>query len=276
MKRVLLSLLCTAVCALPTRTASALDAEECVSLHASGQDARENGKLTAARTSFLQCASEACPTVVREECARLLASTETSLPTVVFEARNAAGETENDVEVSVDGNVIADKLRATAIGIDPGEHDFRFRGPGGKTAQQRITLLEGQKNRLIRIDFAEAPRKTQPTTTPTEPQKRATGIPTLAYVLGGVSIVSLGAFGYFALSGKSKQSDLEDHCAPRCPGSDYDAMRQRYLFADIALGVAVVSGGVATWLVLGNSESPNRVGVRPLPAGAAATYETRF
>jgi hypothetical protein len=276
MKRVWVSFLVCAGLAFAARTARALDAEECVSLHASGQDARENGKLTSARTSFLQCASEACPTVVREECARLLAATETSLPTVVFEARDASGKTEKDVEVSVDGNVILSKLGATAVGVDPGEHTFRFRGPGGQTVQRQITLLEGQKNQLIPIDFAEPASAKKPAPPTPEPPKRGGGIPTLAYVLGGVSVVSLGAFGYFALSGKSKQSDLEDTCAPRCPDSDYDTMRQRYLFADIALGVAVVSGGVATWLVLGSSESPNRVGVRPLPAGAAATYETRF
>lgn len=261
--------------ALVATNARAIEAEECVTLHASGQDARENGKLTSARTSFLQCAAEECPGVVREECARLLGAVETSLPTLVFEAKDAKGNNIKDVEIRVNGNLIADKLRATAIGIDPGEHRFQFKGPNGRIVTQEITVLEGQKNRLISIDFAEkSAKKPDPSLEPKPQPTRS--VPVAAYVLGGVSVVSLGAFGYFALSGRSKQSDLEDRCAPNCPVSDYDDMKQKFLFADIALGVAVLSGGVATWLVIGSGKSESRVGVQALPAGAAARWEARF
>jgi hypothetical protein len=95
-------------------------------------------------------------------------------------------------------------------------------------------------------------------------------------VLGGVAVVSLGAFGYFALTGRQKQSDLEEQCAPRCATSEYDDMKQKYLFADIALGLAVVSGGLATWLFLDTGKSESKVGVRATPGGARAAWETRF
>jgi hypothetical protein len=223
----------------------------------------------------LQCAAEECPTVVREECARLLAAIETSLPTLVFEAKDAQGNSIKDVEVRVDGNLIADKLRATAIGIDPGEHRLQFTGPGGKVVTQEITLLEGQKNRLIQIEFVDPSSKKETPAPPPQP-KAQSSVPATAYILGGVSVVALGAFGYFALSGRSKESDLKDTCAPNCPVSDYDDMKRKYLFADIALGVAVISGGVATWLVIGSGKSESRVGVQALPAGAAARWEARF
>jgi hypothetical protein len=274
-RRWLFSLALSTATSLAAANAWAIEPEECVSLHASGQDARENGKLTSARTSFLQCAAEECPTVVREECARLLGSVETSLPTLVFDAKDAKGNSTKNVEISVDGNVIADKLRATAIGIDPGEHRFQFKGPGGKVVTQNITVLEGQKNRLIEISFADDESK-KPAAPVAEQPKQQSSIPTGAYVLGGVSVVALGAFGYFALSGRSKQSDLEDGCAPNCPESDYDDMKQKYLFADIALGVAVISGGLATWLVIGSGKSESRVGAGLLPGGGAARWETRF
>lgn len=257
------------------RAGFAIEAEECVKLHASGQDDREGGRLTVARSSFLQCAAEECPNVVREECARLLGLVDSSLPTLVFEARDEAGKLTKDVEVSLDGKVIADKLRATAIGVDPGEHRFSFKGPKGKLVTQNLTVLEGQKNRLIRVEFVEETKKAKvPASAPAPAPSRS--VPAGAYILGGVAVVSLGAFGYFALTGRSKQSDLEDQCAPRCAESEYDDMKQKYLFADIALGVAVVSGAIATWLVLDSGKSESRVGVRAVPGGAKAAWEARF
>lgn len=274
MMRAWISLVLALACFCCARAGFAIGAEECVKLHASGQDDRESGKLTVARSSFLQCAAEECPNVVREECARLLGLVDQSLPTLVFEAHDEKGNLTKDVQVSVDGKVLTEKLRATAIGIDPGEHHFSFKGPHGKLVTQDLTVLEGQKNRLIRVNFVEKPESS---TEPVEPKPAPSrSVPAGAYILGGVAVVSLGAFGYFALSGRQKQSDLEDGCAPNCAGSEYDDMKQKYLFADIALGIAVVSGGIATWLVLDSGKAESRVGVRALPGGAKAAWEARF
>lgn len=256
------------------RASFAIEAGECVKLHASGQDDREKGKLNVARSSFLSCAAEECPNVVREECARLLGLVDSSLPTLVFEAHDEKGNVTKDVQVTVDGTVLTEKLRATALGVDPGEHHFTFKGPKGKIVTLDLTVLEGQKNRLIRIEFAEEVKKPAASVAPQPVESRS--VSPVAYVLGGVAVVSLGAFGYFALTGRQKQSDLEDQCAPRCAGSDYDDMKRKYLFADIALGLAVVSGGVATWLFLDTGKTESKVGVRAMPGGAHAAWERRF
>ena len=95
-------------------------------------------------------------------------------------------------------------------------------------------------------------------------------------MLGGVAVAGLGSFGYFSLTGKSKQSDLEDSCAPRCSDEDYDNMQRNFVIADVSLGVALIAGGVATWLVLDGSKEEKRVGIVPLRSGAAASFQGRF
>ena len=60
----------------------------------------------------------------------------------------------------------------------------------------------------------------------------------------------------FAPLGHDQQPSL-DECAPDCPNSrqdDYDAMRRNYLIADISLGVALASAGIATWTLISDGE----------------------
>ena len=256
--------------------ASAQDAERCVTLHTSGQDSREKGRWVAARENFVQCALDSCPSVVREECAKLLASLDASMPTVVFQARDAAGRPTSQVEVRLGSKVFLPQLKPTAVPIDPGQHTFTFRTTDGTSVQQQVTAVEGQKNQLVGIDFA--PRKQDPVKAPGDAgaESSMAGIPVGAYVLGAVAVVGLGSFGYFSLTGKSKQSDLEGSCAPRCSDSDYDDMQRNFVIADVSLGVALVAGGLATWLVLGSSKEATQVGVQPMRSGAAASMIGHF
>src|SRR5262249_44588232 len=70
-------------------------------------------------------------------------------------------------------------------------------------------------------------------------------------VLGGVGFLGLGVFSYFGLTGLSKEHALEQSCMPRCPPSDIDGVRHRYLAADIALGVGLASLAAAVlWYAL--------------------------
>jgi hypothetical protein len=95
-------------------------------------------------------------------------------------------------------------------------------------------------------------------------------------ISGGVAVVALGAFTYFALSGNAIQSDLEA-CKPNCQNpDDLDRMHARYLMADISLGVALVSVGVGAYVWLkepkaftaGRAPAPRRLGFRLSPGGA--------
>jgi hypothetical protein len=99
-----------------------------------------------------------------------------------------------------------------------------------------------------------------------------------AYVLAGVATVALGAFSYFAITGKRAENRV-DVCAPNCSDSEYESMRNKYLFADIGLGVAVLSSGAAAYLFLADSGPdgpPREAASRVAPAGWQLSLSGRF
>jgi hypothetical protein len=113
--------------------------------------------------------------------------------------------------------------------------------------------------------------------------KGAGGPPVIAYVLGGVGVVALAGAGYFWLSASSAETDLEDSgCEPNCADSDVDSIHQKRLFGDIALGVGVVSLGVAAYLILSPRKPARpppeaaRLDVRIAPGGAFAGVSGHF
>jgi hypothetical protein len=73
---------------------------------------------------------------------------------------------------------------------------------------------------------------------------------TLGWIFGGVGVLALGSFGYFGLSGKSLDNELERECAPRCSSDRVDHVRTQYIVADVSLGVGLVSLALATYFFL--------------------------
>ena len=64
------------------------------------------------------------------------------------------------------------------------------------------------------------------------------------------ALSGLGAFAFFALTGKSDEDGLACADTKTCTDDDIDPIKQKYLFADIGLGVGVVSLGLATYFFL--------------------------
>lgn len=80
----------------------------------------------------------------------------------------------------------------------------------------------------------------------------------MTYVLGGVGMLGLAGFGFFGLTGLSEESDL-DQCKPSCASNDVDAVRTRYLAADISLAVGVLAVGGASYFYFARSSgSPDQ------------------
>ena len=90
MKRALVVAFGLTLVALP---ASAQNKAECVAAAQDAQDLREKNELQAAREKLLICAREACPKIVRVDCAKWLDEVQTSMPSIVVRAKAvAAGE----------------------------------------------------------------------------------------------------------------------------------------------------------------------------------------
>ena len=214
----------------------------CLAAHEDATSLLEKKKPHAAHDKFVACARAECPTVVRKECGEQLAIVEKDAPTVALEARDEAGMDTTTVKVTMDGTAIADRLTGAALDVEPGEHLFRFERDDGKAIEQKVLVVEGEKNRKVVADFATLVPKPPPggdvaPVAPHEPKK----IPVLAYVLGGVGVVGLGGFAFFAVTGKNAEKGLASSCNPNCSNDQLSPVKRDYLFADVSLAVGIVS-----------------------------------
>ena len=152
MRRLLSLGLAVAALAAPLR-ARATDVQACLSASEKGQRARSAGKLREAREAFLACGADGCPALVRKDCITWQGEIVAALPTVVFGAKDRAGRDLFDVTVSVDGEVILQKLDGKAVPVDPGPHTFKLETKGSAPVLERALVKEGERARAINVTF---------------------------------------------------------------------------------------------------------------------------
>lgn len=253
--------LLVSVAGLTVTRPAAADAASCANLHASGQREAKAGRLKLAAEQFMACGSdESCPEAVRTDCMERYTAVEGNIPTVIFAAADENGADITQAKVYSNDQLVADALDGRPVALEPGKHRFRFVLATGQTLDLDVLVREGEKNRVVAARVPPqpgappTPAATRPTTPPA-PSPRAEepqGLPAGFWVAGGLGVAALGSFGTFALLGRQKHVDLAD-CSPDCSPeqeNDYDSMKRNYLIADISLGVAAVSAGVATWLFI--------------------------
>ncbi len=257
------------------------DQAECAAAYEKSQELRNQSKLRSAREQLLLCAQAACPDFIKRDCGKWLGEVDSQLPTVVFSAR-ANGKDITDVEVRVGGEVLLEALDGRSLPMDPGSTVFTF--VSEEHGEKEVTFLvkEGQKSQGVEVDFGgEAPGGAGGGVSTEDADDK-----TLAYVFTGIGVVGLGAFGFFALTGKSDEDGLA--CAPTktCTDDELDPIKQKYLIADISLGVGLVSLGVATYFFLqpsgGKKAAPTedsarmRFDVAPTRGGGFASVMGHF
>lgn len=229
------------------------DARECIAQHEAGLAAKEAKKPLEARPRFAACTNAECPAAVREECASMVEQLDRLIPSVVVAVKDPDRRDLVDVRLFIDGKLVSEKLSGQAIELEPGQHEFRIRHARSGELVQRALIVEGEQRRRIAFAFEPHPRKPEKRA-PIAPKESSRSIPAATWVLGGVGLIALGSFGYFAASGKSKEKDLES-CSPACDPKEVDVMRRRYLIADISLGVSVVAfGGALGFALLPSSD----------------------
>ncbi len=238
----------------PSLALAGEDVVACVKAAEDAQTDRSAHRLLAAREGLLECAQAGCPSVVRNDCAFWLSEVDKLLPTVVIEARDAAGADLIDVHVTVDGNTLTDRLDGLALPLDPGIRVFRFATAGAEPVEQQVVIREGEKGRPIVVALAVAPPVAPPgQELPVSAHEHAgKGVPVASFVLAGVGLLGIASFSYFAIKGRSEAADLEGTCGrdKSCSEGQVAPIRRELLVADISLGVAVVSLGTAAYLFL--------------------------
>lgn len=261
---------------------------ECAKAYETAQEQRGQGKLREARKNLVTCSQSACAAFIKKDCTKWLSEVESSLPSVVFSAK-AAGADVTDVKVSLGDEVLTESLDGRAIEMDPGTHTFVFESAKHGKKEVDAIVKEGQKAQSIEAVFAGAKPAAA---TPTEDEGAADGVSTedasgrktIAYVLAGVGVVGLAGFAYFGLSGNSDKDALECADTKTCSDEELDPIKKKYLYADISLGVGLVSLGVATYLLVtkpGKEAPPAsakrlRFDATPTRGGGFAAISGRF
>jgi hypothetical protein len=228
------------------------DVQACVDAHSEAQLKRDESDFLAARELFGRCVDMKCPEPIRVECAALLSKLDQSMPSVVLSAQDERGNDVPDVKVEVDDKPYLDALSGRATAVNPGSHRFAFVRPDGSRTSVTALVLEGVKGRAIVGRFGAAAGAAAEAQRP----KAASSRKTLAYVLGGAGVVALGAFGYFALSGKSELDDLRAGCAPSCSDAQASSVSAKYLLADISLVAAAGLLGSGAYLYFSAPSGP--------------------
>lgn len=277
-----------ALAALAVALPAAAGKKECAASYVEAQKLKAQSSFKKAREQLLVCAKDECLEAVRKDCVAWLDEVNAALPSIVVEAIGPDGKETFDVKVTVDGEVLAEKLDVKAIEVDPGTHKLVLEYAGEPTVEQELILRPGQKNKSIAVSFAKKsatkPAAVEPEPDTGEPAPKPSGTgkpPVLSYVLGGVGLVALGATAYFWLGASGEERDLESSkCEPSCDSSDVDSIKQKRLIGDIALGVGVAAIGAATYLWLAGKGPPKKeaVGlkVQVAPSGGFVGYAGRF
>jgi hypothetical protein len=261
--------------------ALAQDRERCVAAFDEGQALHLKGELRAARGSFLTCAADVCPALVRKDCAQSLSALDAELPSIVLGARDASGKDVIPTAVTVDGETVS-ALDGRALPENPGPHVIRFEHPPDPPVVEHVVLRVGERNRTILATFAASAPPPPPLASPAPPppapppHRDAPGPSGWAYATAGLGALGLVSFAIFGLSGWSYKQHLLDTCAPGCDDSSVGRVRLDYIVGDTSLGVGVVAAAVSTYLFLSSGSRSSGVSVSPSRAGVDVAWVGRF
>jgi hypothetical protein len=233
--------------------------ERCVTAHADAQRLRIAGRLMDARARLLTCAQSECPDLIANDCGVWLTEVESSLSSLVFAVAGTGGRDLVDVRVFANDRLLTDRTDGRALTLDPGRYVFRFEAEGYTPLNMDVSILQSEKNRILRAELRPlAGASPAPESREVAGADESGGVPVATYVLGGAALVGLGAFTYFAVSGKNRLDELSESCGPdNCTPRQIEGGKTQYIAADIALGVGVASAiaAVVVFFAAGGADS---------------------
>jgi hypothetical protein len=271
--------------------------EQCTGNFEEAQLKEKRGKLLDAEQLYAACATSKCPAMISTDCSAKRDEMIRRIPTITVVVRDASG---SDLQsyVEIDGKPVQD--RAHAQPIDPGEHVINYRVEGKKPSTQKITIVEGEKARVISItarDGKDAERVVpnaagheQPSAQ--RPQESHSIVAPV--IVGSVGVIALLAAVGLQVIAKNEDDKAKEFFAKANEPDVPDANRLEFqqagesrraaaannqLFAIVvgAGGLVFIASGVVLYFVTKPSSS-SKTAFAPLvaPGFVGASYGLRF
>ncbi|MEM6788137.1 MAG: hypothetical protein AAF715_11525 [Myxococcota bacterium] len=233
---------------------------ECVRTHTDGQVRRKEGAFLDARAELEVCAQSTCPRVIRNDCMKRLEALDAEVPSLVVVVRYADGRDAPGVEVTLDGAPLAGVERGRPVVVDPGTHALTATDAEGVSTSTEVVAVIGEQGRRVTLTLTppepEVTPEPEPVVAPPETSEGAGPWLIAGATLLGVGAVGFGVFAGLGLSGRSDLDALEDTCGANatppntCSDEELSAVEDKFLGADIALGVGAATAGVGLVMVV--------------------------
>jgi hypothetical protein len=165
-------------------------------------------------------------------------------------------------ELHIDGKQVPAAAAGLPQKLDPGEHEVAVRSAAGKSATRKITLAQGQ-NEKLEITLSGGAASAAPPAAPRRsagPAEAKTS--PLVYVGFGVGAAGLLVGGVSGVLSLGKASDAKGQCdANRCPSSaqdDIDASKSWATVSNVGFAVAIVGAGVGVYGLLSSKKGAEK------------------
>ncbi len=231
-----------------TSSASADDKDVCLGAASKGQRLRDAHQLLEAREQFRVCGAAQCPAAVQSDCATWLVDVESGLPSVVVTARDRTGADVVDVQVSVDGKPLLQKLNGLSIPMDAGPHTFRFEWPGVGSQERLVLVREGEKHQLVAVTFdASAPAVGGSGEADVAKSAVSGTAKTVGWVMGGAGVVALGVGVVAGLIAVVNKGGAHCDSSGVCDPGTVTGIKSAALLSDIGWvsGAVLLAGGAS-------------------------------
>lgn len=255
----------------PTPSPAPPDKHACAEAFETAQLLKSVGKLDEAVAQAAICGAPSCPKATAVPCAAWQTEWSALLGEVTLEVTDENGVATQAATLIVDAKPALTTV-PRSMRLPPGPHAFRVSRPGQPDQTTSVVLAERQRE-TVRVSFPRTAETARPPVGVSDPAPAGRGpgtraIPTVSWVLGGVGVAGIGVFAGFGLAGRADQADLEKRCSPRCAPDQAAPAKNKYLVADVGLGVGVVAIAMASYFAL---RPPSAPGASPATVGLVLT-----
>jgi hypothetical protein len=208
--------------AAPAAALADVTKDQCIDANASAQSLRREGRFADARKQLAICMDPRCPKMITGDCGARLEELERAQPTIVLDAKDARGADVSAVKVTMDGQLLAEKLDGRALPVDPKEHTFTFEAAGQAPVTRTFVAREGDRGRRVSIVLGEAappaapsaqPEAASPAAADVTPQGSSGGTQkTLGIVAGAAGLAALAGGTVFGLLASSAKDAYQKNC----------------------------------------------------------------